>query len=61
VKLRATVGEDGEVTDVKSLSGLTPAVPAAMRAIREWRYAPTLLDGRPVKTEADVIIAFLAR
>jgi hypothetical protein len=61
VRLRAAVGEDGEVTDVKPISGPTPLVPVSMRAIREWRYAPTLLDGHPVKTEADILIAFRAR
>jgi len=61
VRLRATVGEDGEVMDVKSISGSEPLIAAAMRAIREWRYATTFLDGRPVKTEAEVIIAFRAR
>jgi len=61
VKLRATVGENGQITDVKRISGPMPLIPAAMSAIREWRYAPTLLSGRPVKTEADVTIVFRAR
>jgi len=61
VKLRATVGENGQITDVKRISGPMPLIPAAMSAIREWRYAPTLLSGRPVKTEADVTILFRAR
>jgi hypothetical protein len=61
VRLRATIGEDGEVLDVKPIDGSAPLVAAAMRAIRDWRYAATFLDGHPVKTEADVIIAFRAR
>jgi protein TonB len=61
VKLHATVGENGQITDVKRISGPMPLIPAAMSAIREWRYAPTLLNGRPVKTEADVTIVFRAR
>jgi len=31
---------------------------AASSAIREWRYAKTLLGGQPVETEQDVIIKF---
>jgi protein TonB len=61
VKLRATVGEDGQITDVKRISGPMPLIPAAMSAVREWRYTPTLLNGRPVKTEEDVTIEFRAR
>jgi Gram-negative bacterial TonB protein C-terminal len=61
IKLRATVGENGQIADVKQISGPMPLIPAAMSAIREWRYAPTLLNGRPVKTETDVTIVFRAR
>ena len=61
VKLRATVGENGQITDVERISGPMPLIPAAMSAVRKWRYAPTLLNGRPVKTEADVTIVFRAR
>ena len=61
VKLRATVAENGQITDVKRISGPMPLIPAAMSAIRQWQYAPTLLSGRPVKTEADVTIVFRAR
>lgn len=61
VRLRATIGEDGTVTDVKPISSPTPLAAAAMKAVREWRYASTFLDGRPVSTQADVIIVFRAR
>ena len=61
VKLHVTVGENAQITDVKRISGPMPLIPAAMSAIREWRYSPTLLNGRSVKTEADVTIVFRAR
>jgi PilZ domain/Gram-negative bacterial TonB protein C-terminal len=61
VRLRATVNEDGTVTDVKPISGSAPLAAAAMKAVREWRYASTFLDGRPIATQADVIIVFRAR
>jgi len=61
VKLRAIVGENGRITDVKRISGPMPLIPAAMSAIREWRYAPTLLNGRPVQTEENVTIVFRSR
>jgi hypothetical protein len=29
-----------------------------MRAVREWRFQPTLLDGKPLETTALVTIEF---
>jgi hypothetical protein len=58
VKLLATVGENGQVTNVEHLSGSLPFATAAMSAIREWKYSPTLFDGRPVKTEEKITVAF---
>jgi TonB family protein len=58
VKLLATVGENGQVTNVQRLSGSVPFATAAISAIREWKYSPTLFDGRPVKTEQKITVAF---
>ena len=60
VKVRTTIGEFGQVLDVKFLSGSTSLLPAAMRAIRQWRYTPTLLNKRPVQAQQDVTIEFRA-
>ena len=61
VKLRATVAEDGRVIDVQRISGPAPLASAAMSAVREWKYSPTLLDGRAVKAEEKITMAFRAR
>jgi periplasmic protein TonB len=61
VKLLATVGENGQVTNVQRLSGSLPFATAAISAIREWKYSPTLFDGRPVKTEQKITVAFRSR
>jgi hypothetical protein len=61
VKLLATVGESGEVTNVQRISGPLPFATAATSAIREWKYSPTLFDGHPVKTEEKIVVAFRAR
>ena len=58
VKLRATIGPDGIVRSVEVLAGPAPLVPAATQAVRQWRYAPTLLNGTPVGTTKDIDIAF---
>jgi Gram-negative bacterial TonB protein C-terminal len=58
VKVRTTIGQFGQVLDVKFLSGSTSLLPATMRAIHQWRYTPTLLDKRPVQAQQDVTIEF---
>src|SRR5712692_6613045 len=58
VKVRTTIGELGQVLDVKHVSGSISLLPAAMSAIRLWRYKPTLLNRRPVQAQQDVTIAF---
>ncbi len=58
VKVRTTIGEFGQVLDVKHVSGSISLLPAAMSAIRLWRYKPTLLNSRPVQAQQDVTIEF---
>ncbi|MBZ5701787.1 MAG: energy transducer TonB [Acidobacteriia bacterium] len=30
----------------------------AMRAVRQWRYSPTLLEGQPVEVETTIDVIF---
>jgi hypothetical protein len=58
VKVRATVGQLGQVLDIKLVKGSISLLPATTSAIRQWRYKPTLLNGRPVQAQQDVTIEF---
>jgi TonB family protein len=58
VTLRLLVGTDGRVRSSRELSGPDLLVPAALAAVREWRFIPALLNGQPVDTEKDVSIEF---
>jgi hypothetical protein len=58
VKVRTTIGQLGQVLDIKLLSGSISLLPATMSAIRLWRYRPTLLNKRPVQVQQDVTIEF---
>ena len=58
IKLRATVGDNGGIIDIKPISGPAALYPPAISAIREWRYRPTILNGQPIKTQEDILIAF---
>ena len=58
IRVRVTIGQLGQVQQVKFLSGSISLLPATLRAIRQWRYGPTLLDKRPIQAQQDVTIEF---
>jgi len=58
IKVRTTIGQFGQVLDIKLLSGSTSLLPATISAIRQWRFKPTLLNKRPVQGQQDVTIEF---
>ena len=58
IRVRARIGQLGQVLEVKFLSGANSLLPATKAAIRQWHYSPTLLDKRPVQVQQDVTIEF---
>lgn len=58
VILSAMVMEDGTVNDIKVLAGVPPLSQSAVDAVKQWRYKPFELDGRPVKNEIRIDIDF---
>jgi periplasmic protein TonB len=58
VKVRTTIGQLGQVLDIKLVSGSVSLLPATISAIRQWRYKPTLLNRRAVQVQQDVTIEF---
>jgi TonB family protein len=58
VELHAIVGIDGRIRNVHATDGPPLLAGAAVGAVREWRYKPTLLNGQPIESEVDVKIIF---
>ena len=58
VKLHVIVAANGEIQSFRTVSGPESLAQAAMNAVREWRYRPTLLNGKPVETQEDVTFVF---
>ena len=58
VVVEATVGEDGKVMDTKVLRSVPLLDQAALDAVRQWEYTPTLLNGKPVPVVTTVTINF---
>ncbi len=53
-----TIGVDGRVENLQLLSGHPLLVDAAMDAVRQWEYSPTLLNGQAVEVETEVEVNF---
>jgi len=58
VILEAVLGEDGSVRDVKVLRSIPLLDKAAVDAVRQWRFTPTLLNGEPVPVVMTITVAF---
>lgn len=58
VMLDALVGEDGNVREVTVTSGPPVLAKAAIQAVRQWRYQPFLLNGKPVSIHNQITIQF---
>ena len=58
VRLHAVIGDDGKVLSLEPVSGPPLLVEAAVIAVRQWRYGPTLFDGHRVQVHDDVRLVF---
>jgi TonB family protein len=58
VKVQVVINEQGEVTEAEIVSGLPMLNLPSLRAARQWRFAPTLLEDRPVKVQGDLTFNF---
>ncbi len=58
VHLTALISREGRVTQLQALSGHPLLIPAAIEAVKQWRYRPTLLSGVPVEVVTQVDVRF---
>lgn len=57
VRLHAVISPEGTIERLQVLSGHPLLIPAAVQAVKQWRYRPTLLGSKavPVETQIDVV------
>ena len=58
VHLIGIIGKDGTIRNLQVVSGHPLLVHAAMEAVRQWVYQPTLLNGMPVEVIAPIEVNF---
>ena len=56
--LETTVAADGRVSDAKVLRSIPLLDEAALDAVRQWEFTPTLLNGVPVPVIMTVTVNF---
>ncbi len=59
VVLRAMISREGAIENLQVLSGPGMLAPAALDAVRQWRYRPYVLNGEPVEVETQVTVNFV--
>jgi protein TonB len=58
VRLHAIIGKDGTIQSLEVMSGHPLLQQAALDAVRQWRYQPTLLNGDPVDVDTTIDVIF---
>ena len=58
VVLKATITKQGSIEGIQVLSGPKLLAPAAVDAVKTWKYKPYMLDGQPVAVETNVTVVF---
>jgi protein TonB len=58
VVLTAIISVTGEIENLQLVSGHPMLVPAALTAVKQWRYKPYLLNGQPTEVETTITVIF---
>ena len=58
VKFEAQIAKDGTIQNLHLISGPPLLVQAAMQAVQQWQYKPTLLNGEPVEVITTIDVNF---
>jgi protein TonB len=59
VVLHAMISREGTIENLQVVSGHSMLVPAAIDAVRQWRYRPYVLNGQPVEVDTQVTVNFV--
>jgi protein TonB len=59
VELMGVLGADGRIREIKVLSGSPLLVKAAVDAVMQWVYRPTILNGQAVEVQAPISVRFI--
>jgi protein TonB len=58
VVLQAVIGKQGNIENLRLISGHPMLAPAAIDAVRQWRYRPYILNNDPIEVETQITVNF---
>jgi periplasmic protein TonB len=58
VQLQATISKNGDIENLKVVSGDAVLARAAQEAVKQWKYKPYYLNGEPVQIETQILVNF---
>jgi len=58
VALHVIIGKDGNIQETSVISGPPALVQPTLDAVKQWRYQPTLLNGKPVEVDTQVNVVY---
>jgi len=58
VVLQAAIGKDGNIQNLRLVSGHPMLAPAAIEAVKQWKYRPYFLNGEPVEVDTQITVNF---
>src|SRR5438270_10448451 len=58
VVLQAEISKDGSIQNLRLISGHPMLAPAALDAVKQWKYKPYFLNGEPVEVETQITVIF---
>jgi periplasmic protein TonB len=58
VLLAAEISKDGSIENLHLISGHPMLAPAAIEAVKQWKYKPYILNGEPVEVETQITVNF---
>jgi TonB family protein len=58
VILQVQLNKSGDVENIQLVSGHPVLAPAAVEAVKQWKYKPYLLNGEPIAVETTVTVNF---
>src|SRR5208282_4669140 len=58
VVLQATIDKEGNIVQLELVSGHPMLAPAAIEAVKQWKYKPYLLNGEPIEVETQIQVNF---
>jgi periplasmic protein TonB len=58
VLLQAEISKTGDIQNLRLISGHPMLAPAAIEAVKQWKYRPYILNGEPVDVETQITVNF---